>query len=559
MTHVIAQGCCNDAACVPVCPVDCIHPTPDEPGYGSAEMLYIDPDTCIDCGACIEVCPVSAIHPDYDLPPEQSVFEQWNAQYFWDPIDPIEVPPESTSGSAVTKTAVDPTASARGSLRVAVVGGGPAGFYAAGELLGTRGIDVLVDMFERLPVPGGLLRHGVAPDHAQTKNVFAGFNRIMANKRFRLFANTEVGRDIGHEALASSYDAVIYAVGALSDRRLGIQGEDLPGSHSATEFVAWYNGHPDFRRLEFDLDVERAVVIGNGNVAMDVARILLSDVERLRRTDIAAHALEALATSKVREVHVIGRRGPAEAAFSSPELLGLTQLPGVQVSTDLDSAYLAAALETAHGQARNKLGLLADLPRAVGAEKRAVLSFLRSPEEVLGADGVTGVRLRENTLVADPETGRVSALGTNWSSDLSCGLLLRAVGYRASAVEGVPFDATRHVFANVRGRVLDPVTEDVLSGVYVTGWVKRGPSGVIGTNKLCAQETVANLLDDWAAGRLPVPAEGDVADRLPDAVSVAGWRAVDAHEIASGKEIGRPRLKLVSLTAQRRVALGASV
>ncbi|MFD7880558.1 4Fe-4S binding protein, partial [Streptomyces sp. NPDC059766] len=378
MTHVIAQSCCNDAACVPVCPVNCIHPTPDEPDYATAEMLYIDPAGCIDCGACIEVCPVGAIHPDYDLPADQALFGGWNAAFYQD--RPADDPKPAPKAPRTVPATAEP-------LGVAIVGSGPSGFYAAAELLGMRGLDVRVDMFERLPVPGGLVRYGIAPDHQQTKGVFGSFSRTMINRKFRLFANTEVGRDISHAELAERYHAVIYAVGAPDDRRLSIPGEELPGSHSAAEFVAWYNGHPDHRDHAFDLDTERAVIIGNGNVALDVARILLGDAERLRSTDIADHALDALRRSRIKEVVLIGRRGPQDAAFSSAELLGLRHLSDVDVR--IATPECRPSLEYAGADlapmTRAKLALLDELDARTGKQPKAArLAFLRSPVEVLG-------------------------------------------------------------------------------------------------------------------------------------------------------------------------------
>lgn len=541
MAYVIAQNCCNEASCIPVCPVNCIHPTPDEPDFATAEMLYIDPDSCIDCGACFDACPVSAIHPDYELPAEQSIFGEWNARYFdggaltYSPV-PISPPRRSA----------DPAA---GPLAVAIVGSGPAGFYAATELLGVRALDVRIDMFERLPVPGGLVRFGVAPDHQDTKGVFKLFASTLAHKNVRFFGNTEIGADITHEELAARYHAVIYAVGASSDRRLDIPGEDLPGSHSATEFVAWYNGHPEHRDAGFDLGVERAVIIGNGNVAMDVARILLSDVDRLRSTDIADHALDTLATSKVREVVLVGRRGPAEAAFSGPELFGLGQLDDTSVRIDSPEHY-PSATGSGSGPGRMteaKLRLLDDLHARPEEHDKAVrMSFLRSPLEVLGTDRVTGIRLSRNTLVTD-EHGAIRAVASEEVEEIDCGLLFRAVGYRGVRLDSVPFDDVRGVLPNVGGRIVESVGGPVRPGLYTVGWVKRGPSGVIGSNKVCADETVGALLADFAAGHLRRTSEVDVADELSGVVDKAAWRAIDTHERARGRENSRPRVKLTSV------------
>ena len=324
MAHVVTQSCCNDASCVAVCPVDCIHPTPNEPGYGRAEMLYIDPVGCIDCGACIDACPVDAILPDYDLTPETARYEEINAAYYLnrEPFAPAVEPP----------AAAEVQVSERALLRVAIVGSGPSGCYAAESLLSRIGPAVEVSFFEKLATPFGLIRFGVAPDHQGTKAVASLFQKTASRKNVDFYLNVEVGEHLTHDDLLAHHDAVIYAVGAPADCALGIPGEDLPGSHSATEFVAWYNGHPDQAHRTFDLSGERAVIIGNGNVALDVARVLVAGTAELTKTDIAPHALEALSESRIREVLVVGRRGPAQAAYTSPELLALGYLPGVNVS-----------------------------------------------------------------------------------------------------------------------------------------------------------------------------------------------------------------------------------
>jgi ferredoxin/flavodoxin---NADP+ reductase len=309
MPYVILQHCRNDAACVSECPVDCIHPRPDEPSCATAEMLYIDPEMCINCGSCQVVCPVDAIRPDLDLRSDQLVFSELNAAFYQHEPQHATAAPTAPRRAEVTGTVRE--------LKVAVVGSGPAGCYAAEELLSRRDVSVRVDMFERLTTPWGLVRFGVAPDHLATKNVTVGFERMTRDSRLRLWLNVEVGRDVSAEQLAERYHAVIYAVGAMDARAMGIPGEDLPGSHSATEFVGWYNGHPDYAHRDFDLSAERAVVIGNGNVAIDIARLLLSTPGRLSGTDMAQHALERFSTSRIREVVVVGRRGPAEAAFTN--------------------------------------------------------------------------------------------------------------------------------------------------------------------------------------------------------------------------------------------------
>jgi len=555
MTYVITQNCCNDATCVSACPVNCIHPTPDEPGYATAEMLYIDPEVCIDCGACMDVCPVKAIEPDYDLPAQFLPYEDLNAQYFRDPAH--QGYPRTPVKAEDRRQDWD----GRGTLRVAIVGSGPAASYAAEELLSRRGLIVQVDMFERLPVPWGLVRSGVAPDHQDTKSTADDFNRTARHQNFRLFLDVEVGETITHEDLAARYHAVIYAVGAMGDRRLGIPGESLPGSHSATEFVAWYNGHPDFADRAFDLSGERAVIIGNGNVALDVARILLSDIETLRRTDIADHALEQLAQSRIREVVVVGRRGPVQAAFTTPELLGLAGSGACDIQVEPDELAIDdATRQSSNGNEESmelyKARLISELGSAAATRSRRVsLRFLLSPAEITGDRRVEGVRLTRNQLVL--EGGAVVARATDQVEQIACGLLLRSVGYRGIAVPGLPFEEGLGVLPNVSGRVVRRGSRELVNGVYAAGWVKRGPSGVIGTNKHCAQETVTSLLEDWESGSLRVSTpDRDIIELVPGHLDLAGWKAIDDHERAAGRAGSRPRVKLVNRHSMLEVALG---
>lgn len=556
MTHVITRACCNDAACVPVCPVNCIHPTPDEPDYLTSEMLYIDPQTCVDCAACVDVCPVGAIVADYDLTDAHARFKEINARYFASSArTAYEQEPQHRP-----KRTFDVAPGDR--LRVAIVGSGPAACYAAEEILSQRGLAADVDMYERLPVPWGLVRFGVAPDHQDTKAASTAFARTMRRTGLRLFLNTEVGKDISLDELRQRYHAVIYAVGATGDRSLAIAGEDLPGSHSATEFVAWYNGHPDYADRTFDLSSERAVIVGNGNVALDVARILITDVDALAKTDIADHALAALRESRVREVVVVGRRGPLEAAFTTKELLGLAEVAGADLVTWPDEIAVTADMR-AHivdpdaSVELYKAELLAELSTAAPqSERRVVLRFLASPTEVLGADRVEALRLTRTRLVT--EDGRTIAVPTGEVEELECGLLFRSVGYLGQPIDGLPFEASRGVIPNDLGRVKDPSTEGVIPGMYVTGWIKRGPSGVIGSNKRCARETVSALLDDFLAGRLPMPEDGapDVSEILPGVVGSDGWKRIDEHERSTGRASGRPRQKIVRVDQMLEIAQG---
>jgi ferredoxin--NADP+ reductase len=443
-------------------------------------------------------------------------------------------------------------------LRVAIVGAGPAGFYAAGQLLGQGEPPVRVDLFDRLPTPHGLVRAGVAPDHPKIKSVTRVYEKTAALPGFRFLGGVEVGRDLTHEELAAHYHAVMYAIGTAGDKRLGIPGEELPGSHGAAEFVAWYNGHPDYADRDFDLSAQTAVVVGNGNVALDVARMLALSHEELAVTDIADHALHALRNSDVREVVVLGRRGPAQAAFTNPELRELADLQLADVIVDPAEAELDAAsrawLESDAADPTNRRNVetiqrYAATPPA-GKPRRVVLRFLRSPVEIVGSGRVQAVVVERNELVPGPD-GALRARSTGERETIPAGLVFRSIGYIGSPLPGVPFDERRSTIHNDGGRVTDPGTGRPLPGVYAAGWIKRGPSGVIGTNKKCAQESTRALLEDLAADRLPEPAAD--AERLPDelrargvrVVEYDGWQAIDRHERSLGEPHGRPRVKLV--------------
>jgi ferredoxin--NADP+ reductase len=440
-------------------------------------------------------------------------------------------------------------------LRVAVVGSGPAGFYAAGDLL-ARGAQV--DMFERLPTPWGLVRLGVAPDHPKIKAVSRVFEKIAARPGFRFFGNVEIGRDLSRDDLRRHYHAVVWSVGAQVDRRMGIPGEDLPGSISATAFVAWYNGHPDYRDLDIDLDVERVVVVGNGNVAVDCARMLALTRDELAVTDTVDHAIDAIASSPLREIVMLGRRGPAQAAFTNPELLELGVLEAADVLVDpadieLDEASAAALAGDGQAMARRNVEVLREYAqRAPSGKPRAVrLRFLASPVELRGDGRVEEVVVVENRLEAGSD-GSLRAVPTGRTEVIPCGLVLRSVGYRGTALEGVPFDERRALIPNEGGRVLDDEGR-VVAGEYCAGWIKRGPSGVIGTNKKDANESVELLAEDAEAGRLAAPAEPSpeaierlVLERAPGAIEYAGWESIDTHERGLGEPSGRPRVKLSS-------------
>ena len=452
---------------------------------------------------------------------------------------------------------MSPLGSAAQPLRVAIVGAGPAGFYAAERLFKESELVIEVDLYDRLPTPFGLVRNGVAPDHQKIKSVTAAFDRIAANPRFRFFGNVELGRDISVDDLKDHYHQILYSTGAQTDRPLGVPGDDLIGSHPATEFVAWYNGHPDYRDCEFDLSQERVAVVGVGNVAIDVARILCRTPDELLKTDIADYALEQLRESRVREVHILGRRGPAQAAFTAPEAKELGELADCDTIVLPEEAELdplsQASLAGADRAELRKVEIIQELSRRqpTGKSKRLVLRFLVSPVELIGdADGrVRQMRLVRNVLYAT-DAGSLRPRATDHFETLDVGLVFRSIGYRGVPLPGVPFHDSWGVIPNAGGRVLDPATQEPLLGQYTAGWIKRGPTGVIGTNKPDAAETVENMLADARAGRVLAPtqataaaAEALVGGRQAHVVTYADWRRLDALELSHGKEQGRPRVK----------------
>ncbi|MFC0315829.1 FAD-dependent oxidoreductase [Gordonia phosphorivorans] len=487
MPHVITQPCCGDASCVYACPVNCIHPTPDEPGFATAEMLYIDPDSCVDCGACVTACPVGAIVPDHRIPLGQERFTDVNAEHFADqppstvrfPVDALWRKPLAPIGKPQAFNGLpDP-------MRVAIVGSGPSAMYAADELLKHR--QVQVTMFERLSEPFGLARFGVAPDHQATRSVVNLFDTIAAHPRLQILLNSPVGTDLTLDQLRAEFDAVLWAGGAPTDRRLDIPGVELPGVQSATSAVGWYNGHPDFRDAAPSLSAERAVVIGNGNVALDVARILTADPNRLADTDIAPAALAALRDSALREVVVVGRRGPEHGAFTLPELVGLAD-GSARVWVDPEELRGVDVAPLDNREDAEKVALLREIAaRPRPAEPYLRLAFGLTPQRVLGTERVTGMRFVRT--------------GTDEVVDLETSLVFTAIGYRGRPIPGLPFDDARGTVANVAGRVC--VDQEPVPGLYVTGWIKRGPTGFIGTNKTDSAETVANLLADADTGVLP--------------------------------------------------------
>ncbi len=441
-------------------------------------------------------------------------------------------------------------------LRVAIVGSGPSGFYAAEALL-KAGIEVQADIFERLPSPYGLVRYGVAPDHSRIKSITKVFERIAVRPNVGYFGNVEVGKDITVAELQQFYDAALFASGAASDRRLNIPGEDLPGSHTATEFVAWYNGHPDFKDRVFDLSQEVAVVIGQGNVAVDVCRILCRTVDELRTTDIAQHALDALASSHVREVHMIGRRGPVQAKFAQIEIKELGEMAGctpLVAPADLELEPCSRA-ELDHPDNTSAVRIYSILQeyganRPEAGKQRLNIAFRRSPTEIRGADRVKSILLEKNRLEVEPMD--VKAVGTGEIEELACGLVFRSVGYRGTPFPGLPFDTKTGTIPNIGGRITDG--GKVLPGLFVSGWIRRGPSGTIGTNKPDSQETVAAIIADsvnWSGCENPSGAAvlKFLNTRGVRVVTFPDWQRIDAAEVERGRAAGKPREKFLTPSA----------
>jgi ferredoxin--NADP+ reductase len=532
MAFIISGGCCNDASCADVCPVDCIRPHPDDPEFQTAEQLYIDPDTCIGCSACMYACPVAAVHDELSLPQHLAHFVDVNTAYFLErPLSPRFLPSPARA-TEVTLAA-----------RVAVIGTGPSGAYAIEHLCEMPGIKI--NVFERLPTPFGLVRSGVAPDHPTTKLIGEHFESVLEHPNVTCYFNVAVGTTVTLDELRASHHAVIYAGGAADDRKLGIEGEALPGSHSAREFVSWYNGHPDFTDRSFNLDAHTVVVLGNGNVALDVARILTSSAGALATTDIADHAADALRAGGVREVIIAARRGPAEAACTYTELLELGRLPGVDVRVHRND-FAEPPSRSLPASQRRKLDFFRQLVLSDDlhspAERRITFRFGLRPVSIAGTSRVEALHLRSSSsTTAPPEI-------------IPTGLVLRAVGYEVAPALGLPYDYDAKTLANSTGRLVDEHTGRVLEGLYCVGWAKRGPSGVIGTNKVCSKETVDALLADLSARRLREPTlswhavDEAIRSRAPGASGLSGWRAIDRRERLDGRstEPPKPRRKLVT-------------
>ncbi len=445
-------------------------------------------------------------------------------------------------------------------LRVAIIGAGPSGFYAAQALLKQKDYEVSIDLIDHLPTPYGLVRYGVAPDHQKIKSVTRLYDRIASDPRLRFLGNVTVGKHISHEELTQHYDQIVYAVGAQTDKRLNIPGEDLPGSHPATEFVAWYNGHPDFSDRQFELGIESVAVIGVGNVAMDVARIMALSPDELERSDMADHALVALRDSRIKDIYIIARRGPAQVKFANPELRELAELEVTDVIIDpaeleLDPYSEAAIIDNREAQANLEVmrhyASIGDTHRP----KNIHFLFLRSPVEIISGENgrVAEVKLERNELIPT-ESGYLASHGIGEYETLQVGMILRSIGYRGHPIPGVPFHERWGIISNTEGRVCEYETGEIVPGVYVVGWAKRGPTGIIGTNKPDSVATVQRMLADIPSLQ-PVPdanADPDTVttllrDRAVRYVTWEEWKLLDAAEVAAGKQRGRPRVKFVTV------------
>ncbi len=543
MTYVIAQGCCNDASCVSVCPVDCIRPHPEDPEFMSAEQLYIDPDACIDCAACMVECPVGAIYDEFDMPDHLEVFKEINAEYFTE--NPLNVrDPQKTKRRKL------PTE--RPALRVAVIGSGPSGCYTVDQLSSVTGVEV--SLFDRLPTPYGLARSGVAPDHQSTKEVTKLFSKVIRRPNVECFFNIEVGKDVSIDEILRHHHAVVLAVGADDDRRLDIEGEDLPGSYSARQFVSWYNGHPEHSSRTFDLSDQRVVIVGNGNVALDAARLLVTDPAQLvESSDMAQHAVDALQNSGVREVVIAARRGVLDAAYTTSELMALNRIEGadlVAMPDEVAAANRDERLDQAQIRRKHAAAAAATAPDDTTADRRITLRYGLTPEKINGNGKVESITFRKTADRSD---------NTEGFETVQAGLVLRAIGYRSTPMDGVPFDDRTGTISHINGRVYD-VAGEKTPGMYCVGWAKRGPTGVIGTNQVCASETVAELFNDFEAGQLTNPEQSAdelqalLSKRQPELMHHDAWLKIDAAELELGRATSRPRAKFVSIEEMLAVA-----
>lgn len=528
MTYVITRGCCTDASCVTVCPVDCIHPRPGEADYGTTEILYVDADVCIDCGACADACPVKAIKPADMLNSDELVFLDINADFYRDR-------PKIEPNHEHTWDRMGPTRTGK-PLQVAIVGTGPSASYTTRTLL--LSTDARVTILDRAVMAGGFVRSAVAPDHGGTKKFVGTFDWLHRHPRASMYMNVTVGKDLSHEELLKYHDAVIYGVGADQERPLGVPGESLPGVNSANDMVRWYNADEFVRARAIALSSRRVIIVGNGNVALDIARIVLTDPERLSTTEISREALSEIARADVNEVVIVGRRGPAHAAFTRPELL--TMGPGIDVEVAIDSGTLEEFNDAEPG---SKAAMLASLPRYGGdlaanpqPGKRAVFLFGANVEAIDGLNKVATASIRT----------------TDGVIEVPASTVVVSIGHRGSPVAGLPFDDRTGTVPHEQGRVVDPVTGTAVRGAYVVGWIKRGAQGGIGINRADAQETILTMLNDLNDPTTrstvgSVRAFGKyLRRRVPHLVTRRAMRRLDAAERTAGEQAGRPREKRAS-------------
>jgi len=447
-------------------------------------------------------------------------------------------------------------------LRIAIIGAGPAGFYAAQHLFKKYSSPVHIDMFDKLPTPHGLVRLGVAPDHQKTKSVSKVYDKIASNPNFRFFGYVEFGKDINLDDLKQHYHQIIFATGAQTDRNLRIPGIESNGSHSASEFVAWYNGHPDYKDRNFNLSHKGVAIVGVGNVAVDVARILCRTREELEKTDIADHALEVLSRSKIKHIHILGRRGPLQAAFTNPELKELGQMEDADTFTfkeeiEVDQDTRKKLIESNDHSTIRKIDILTEYSRVRNATKsrRIDLRFLVSPVEIIddGRGNVKSLKIVKNKLVSD-KNGNIRAEPTDKFDYLEIGLVFRSIGYSGVPLEGIPYDESNGTVFHEKGRILEPDSRKHITGFYATGWIKRGPTGVIGTNKSDSLESVNCMIEDLNRNKYLDPkypeiskVEDFLAERKPEFIDYESWLEIDREEINRGKSQGRPRVKYTTI------------
>lgn len=576
MAYVVTQACVSSklTKCVDVCPVDAFREGP--------EMLYIDPAVCIDCNACLSECPVRAIYPDIAVPASMQNYIELNAanakRY---PVLSESRDAEGEGNGHVNRRSTTKTTNAENiqrTRRYAIVGSGPSGFYATDEIL-KQTSDAAVDIFERLPTPYGLVRYGVAPDHPKIKSVTSGFEKIAQSSRVRFFGNVDIGKDLQRKDLLAHYDAVIYTTGGSNSRELDVPGVDAGNIWGAAALVGWYNGHPDCKNLSIDLTVENAVVVGIGNVALDIARILTMPIAQLEKTDIADYALEALRQSKIKEVIILARRGPVQAAFTAKELRQLLDMPDINIIVDADDLLLDAASQAAlddplNLEAQQNIALLHEAAIRKNTGDRTIRLVFKVSPLSFGTTGecVSNINCVINTLQTNAR-GQIAAYASDQVRRFDAGLVVNATGYRGVPIEDLPFDRKRAVISNENGRILfaegesaagDTTSEKNIGREYVAGWIKRGASGVIGSNKQCAVESVNLMLQDQRI-RSPIFDQNllDISDLLKtrgcDFIDFNGWLALDAHEQTQGKLHTRPRRKEVDVVRMLEIARSTRV